>query len=127
MKSVKLALLYGFLVWVLPFAVAFMIFPLRTSDRLFFESIMPVAVTLAVVIFSLLYFKKLDGNFSKEGLLLGLIWLAISIGIDLLMFSGGPMKMGFTDYMKDIGFTYLIIPIVTVGFGLLNRNNKATL
>jgi hypothetical protein len=37
----------------------------------------------------------------------------------------GPMKMSFADYMKDIGLTYLIIPIVSIGFGyLLEFKNK---
>ena len=36
-----------------------------------------------------------------------------------LLFSEGPMKMPFADYIKDIGLTYLIIPMVTLGFGYL--------
>jgi hypothetical protein len=31
----------------------------------------------------------------------------------------GPMKMPFIDYMADIGLTYSLIPIITVGFGYL--------
>lgn len=117
MKSIKLALIYGFLVWVIPFVVAFLIFPLRTSDRPFFESIMPVVVTVATVIFTVLYFKKVEASFLKEGILLGAVFFAVSIVIDLLMFSKGPMAMPFLDYLKDIGFTYLLIPTVTIGVG----------
>ncbi len=42
MKSVKKALLFGFLLWVIPFVIAFLIFPIRNSDRPLFESIMPI-------------------------------------------------------------------------------------
>jgi len=30
-----------------------------------------------------------------------------------------PMKMSFADYMMDIGLTYLIIPVICIGFGYL--------
>lgn len=124
MKSIKLAFFYGFLVWVIPFVVAFLIFPLRTSDRPFFESIMPVAVTVAMVIFAVLYFKKVEANFLKEGILLGIVFFAVSIVIDLLMFSKGPMAMPFLDYIKDIGFTYLLIPTITIGMGYILDKKK---
>jgi hypothetical protein len=55
----------------------------------------------------------------------GGLWLLISMVFDLFMFSWGPMAMSFADYMKDIGLTYLIYPIVTIGIGyLLEKRNK---
>jgi len=124
MKSIKLAFIYGFLVWVIPFVIAFLIFPLRSSDRPFFESIMPVAVIIAAVMFTVLYFKKVEADFLKEGILLGIVFFAISIVIDLLMFSKGPMAMSFVDYIKDIGFTYLLIPATTIGVGYVLDKKK---
>lgn len=124
MKSYKLALFYGFLIWVIPFVVAILIFPLREVERPLFESIMPVVVTLSTVLFSVLYFNKVEANFIKEGVLIGVLWFAVSIVIDLLMFMQGPMKMAFIDYIKDIGLTYLIIPIVTIGSGYLIERKR---
>lgn len=127
MKSKLLKIiLWGLLVWVIPFVVAFFIFPLRQNERPLFESIMPVVLTAVTIIASLLYFSKVEVNFLKEGLLVGLIWLLISLAIDLLLFMQGPMKMALLDYLKDIGFTYLIIPAVTLGFGyLLEKKHPA--
>lgn len=119
MRSIKLAVLYGFLVWLIPFIIAFIIFPIREHDRPLFESIMPVTVTFCAALLSVLYLRKVDRSFLKEGILLGLIWFLISVLIDLPMFSAGPMKMSFGDYWKDIGLTYMIIPIVTVASGYL--------
>lgn len=118
MKSSKLGIVYGFLVWLIPFVVAVFIFPLKKSGSPLFESIMPVVISLCVVMFLNLYFKKVEAHFLKEGFVLGLVWFAVSIAIDLSMFMWGPMKMTFADYMMDIGLTYLMIPIITVGFGL---------
>jgi len=121
MKSLRWALVFGFLIWLIPFTISILIFPLRTSNRALFESIMPVVVTLCAVVFSILYFRKLEEGFIREGILLGVIWFAISIVIDLLMFMWGPMKMTFAEYMMDIGLTYLIIPTVTIGFGFVKK------
>ena len=119
MKSLKKAFIFALLVWVVPFVVAMFVFPLRESDRAFFESIMPVAVVLATVFFSALYFKKVDAYFLKEGILLGFIFLLVSLAIDLVLFSQGSMAMPLGDYIKDIGFTYLMIPVITIGFGFI--------
>jgi len=116
MHSIKKAIIFGILVWAVPFAISFLILPIRESNRIMFESIMPVIVAGSVVIFALLYFKKANAVSVWEGLILGLIWFAISFLIDLLMFSWGPMKMSFTDYIADVGIVYLMIPIITVGF-----------
>ncbi|OGZ40116.1 MAG: hypothetical protein A3I20_00670 [Candidatus Portnoybacteria bacterium RIFCSPLOWO2_02_FULL_40_15] len=124
MRSVKLALIYGLLVWVIPFVVAIAIFQLRESNRPLFESIMPVAVASAVVLFSILYFRKLDKDFINEGIKLGVLWLVISVVIDLLMFSSGPMKMSLALYTSDIGVTYLMMPIITGGTGYLLQAKK---
>lgn len=85
---------------------------------------MPVAVTVGVVLFSILYFRKVEHAFLKEGLLLGITWFALSLFIDLLMFmpANSPIHMTFPEYMMDISITYLIIPVITVGFGYLKKS-----
>ena len=82
---------------------------------------MPVVGVFSVVIFAVLYGKQVKGIVLEEWVRLGILWFAISVAIDLLMFSWGPMKMSLVDYSKDIGFTYLAIPIITAGFGYLKR------
>ncbi len=120
-KYLKICL-FGFLVWLIPFLVSFLIFPWRESDayRPLFESIMPVVVAISVVFLSVLYFKKLEKDYLNESIIVGIVWLAISIIIDLVMFlPESQMQMSFVNYMMDIGLTYLIIPIIVVGIGYL--------
>lgn len=64
-----------------------LIFPLRQNERILFESIMPIVVTLAVVIFANLYFKNVTADFVKEGVYLGLIFMVVSILIDLNVYA----------------------------------------
>ncbi len=118
--SFRTIIFYGILLWLIPFIVAFIAFPTKTFFPPFFETIMAVTVTLCVVIFAVLYFKRVTADFVRAGVTIGMIWFAISILIDLPLFLlGGPMQMSFPNYMMDIGLTYLIYPTVTIGFGYL--------
>jgi galactitol-specific phosphotransferase system IIC component len=116
--------LYGFLLWLIPFVVAFLIYPIHESNRPLFESIMPVTIVIALVCFSVCVFDDVKKDFVREGVRIGLIWLGISLVFDLFMFSWGPMKMALAEYMSDVGVTYLMIPTITVGFGKLLERRK---
>lgn len=124
-KKLKI-IIYGFLIWLVPFAVSFVIFPLKDTMRPLFESIMPLVLTIVVVVFSFYYLKNLESNLVKEGVLIGVAWFLINIMIDLVLFlPSSPMQMSLPDYFMDIGLTYLIIPTITTGMGLMdNKNSK---
>lgn len=124
MRLPRKALLYGFLLWLIPFVVSVLIFSIHDTNRPLFESIMPVTGTTTAVILSVLYFKKMKFDFLSTGIKVGLIWLAVSLALDFVMFSQGPMKMALLDYVYDIGITYLAIPIVPIGFGYLLEKRK---
>jgi len=116
---------FGFLIWLIPFLVSFVVFSLRDTNRPLFESIMPVVLTIVVLVFSILYFIKIDKDFIGEGILVGIVWIVISIIIDLVMFMPeSEWHMSFSDYMMDIGLTYLIILLIPIGFGYLLEKRK---
>jgi len=116
--------LFGFFIWLIPFVVSVLIFPLRASQRPLFESIMPVVIAIWTVFFAVIYLSGVKSNFQKEGIALGVAWLLISIILDLLIFIVGPLKMSLWDYATDIGVTYLIIPTITFGFGYLMEHHS---
>lgn len=125
MKPWLKIILFGFLVWLIPFFVAFMIFVIHDSNRPLFESIMAVTVTGAAMIFGLTYMKTIQQDYVRTGIVLGAVWFVISVLIDApMMLLGGPMLMTFGEYMSDIGVTYLIIPIVTIGIALAKSRSK---
>ncbi len=118
MTSVRKAILFGFFIWLVPFVVALVIFPLRESSRSLFESIMPVVVATVTVTLAVRYFRQVTHDYVREGVLIGVLWLAICVLIDApLMLLSGPMQMTLGEYMGDIGLTYVIIPVITVGIG----------
>jgi hypothetical protein len=119
MRSWAKACSFGVVVWLVPFVVAVLVFPLHEPSRPLFESIMAVTVTATAMVFGLLYMKQVAGDFVCESIRLGILWLIIAIAIDApLMLLGGPMKMSLAQYMADIGVTYLCIPAVTWGIGV---------
>jgi hypothetical protein len=117
MTSFGRALLFGFLVWLVPFGVAFAIFPLKESWRSLFESIMPVVVAAVTVLLALRYLRRVRSGFFREGLLLGLLWLVVCVVIDLPLMLSPPINMDLVEYLADVGLTYLLIPIITTGLG----------
>lgn len=111
-----MVILYGVGIWAFTFVVAMLIFPIRAQERALFESIMPVALSLVVVTATAHYFRRNQATIMKT-FCVSLIWLGVNLAIDALLFSWGPMKMTLLDYIKDIGITYLMIPIIATGYG----------
>jgi CHASE2 domain-containing sensor protein len=120
-RSWRRALGYGFLLWLVPFVVAVALFSIRQSNRPLFESIMPVVLAACTMVALRLYLRRGAAPSLGESLLLGAIWMAISLLFDCPMFSAGPMKMTLVGYMSDIGAAYLLFPVLTVGAGFLLR------
>ena len=130
MKSMGKALLFGVLTWLVPFVVAVFFYTQEGQLRIdifLFKSIMIVVGAVTGALFLSLYFRKVTQHYYREGILLGLIWLAINWALDfgvLIPMSG--MDVG--TYATQIGLRYLIIPVfsVTVGCALSAHAGKAT-
>ncbi len=124
MNSFKMASLYGFLVWLTVFVVALLIFPIHETNRVFFESIMPVALSIVSSFFAFKYFSRIEKDFVKEGLYLGITIIVINWIIDAaLMLTPSPMQMTLSMYFQDIGFTYFMILPITLGFGFVAKKS----
>lgn len=102
---------------MITFLMAIVMTPVKTFSGQLFDSLIPVVLVIVVILFATVYFKDVRSAFLREGIVLGLVWLLACLLLDLPMFSEGPMKMSFGDYMMDIGFTYLLIPATTIGIG----------
>jgi len=117
---------YGFLAWLIPFALSFLFYTKDrelTIDIFLFQSIMIVAGTTTSSFLLVAYFKKIKKNFLHEGVLVGAVWFAINIILDILILV--PMSgMIFTDYFTQIGLRYLAIPAIAVAIGAVLENKK---
>lgn len=118
MASWRKAILFGVMIWLIPFIVAFIAFPLKESWRSLFESVMPLTLSIVVVACAERYFSLVKTAFLKEGIRLGVLWLAISVVIDLPLMLNPPINYTLVEYAADIGLTYLMMPAITVGIAL---------
>ena len=76
------------------------------------------------VILAVKYFKDIKGNFMKEGIIIGTVWLVINWTIDLVMVSAGIFPMTTLKYFTDVGLRYLSMPIYTIGLGYALKHKK---
>lgn len=124
MKKALKILLFGIIIWLIPFIMAFFFYTPAgqlSVDIFLFKTIMLLIGNLTGVIFLVIYLRKTEKNYLKESIIIGLIWLLINYILDFVILL--PMsKMSVGDYFIQIGLRYLLLPVVSIGFGyLLNK------
>lgn len=126
--KIKKLLTQGFLLWLTVFFSSFLIFPIKQSNPVYFETVITIFLVTASVLFSIWLFNGVTEAHLRAGIVAGVAWMLVNIVLDSLFFSWGPMKKSISDYMLDIGLTYLVIPAITVGMGyMLDKKSKKDL
>ena len=114
-------LLLGFLSWLIPFAVSFLFYKpggaLVVPYATFKSTIMVVGVISGCYLL-IKYFNITEGDFIKNGIIVGLSWFAINIILDVVILIP-IMKSTFTDYFMSIGIAYFSIPAISIAMGSL--------
>lgn len=106
----KRSLTLGLLSWLFPFLAGFLLFPVKHANAPLFETLMSLVVLLTAGALLRLYFRARPVD-PLEALLVGTLWLAISLVLDYPMFAYGPMKMSAVGYYSEIGLGYLAFPV----------------
>lgn len=107
---------FGLIVWLIPTLITLLVSNLKFLN--FFDVISAVAIAITVIIFSYLYLRDIDANFIKEGVILGIVWLIISLVLDVVLVFLGITKLSLMEYTIYFAPLYIIIPAITIGFGL---------
>jgi len=132
-KMIVNNLLLGFLSWLIPFAASFLFFrpggELAVPYATFKSAIMVVGVISGCYLL-FRYFKLVDGDFVRNGIIVGVSWFAINIILDTLILVP-IMKTTFAEYFMSIGLSYLAIPAISIAMGFLVErkasSNRTTL
>ncbi|MFH1684427.1 MAG: hypothetical protein ABIA67_06060 [Candidatus Margulisiibacteriota bacterium] len=109
---------YGLIVWVVPFISAIPLLGLMDTNLIFFKTLMIIIGGITSAVCAALYFDKIKKDYLKEGIILGLVWLAVNWLLDfaaLLPLS----KMPYGQYFAEIGLRYLAMPVFTVSIGYI--------
>ncbi|WP_321417775.1 hypothetical protein [uncultured Methanomethylovorans sp.] len=119
-------IIYGFLSWLIPFVASLFFYTkegVLIVDIFLFKSIMIVVGSISAGFLLVSYFKNINAEYYKEGIVVGFTWFAINILLDLLILvqmSG----MSITDYFSQIGLRYIVIPVMTITIGAALKNKK---
>jgi NO-binding membrane sensor protein with MHYT domain len=118
-------ILFGVAVWALPFVAGMAVFPVIPPETALFDTLMSVAMAFSASMFGYLHLSRSATPNLDKGLFAGTIWILMSLALDIPFFIFGPeqMRMAPGTYMADIGFTYVMIPIIvgTIGLALARR------
>lgn len=110
----------GFLSWLIPFAVSFVLFPLKASNAPLFGTLMGLVVLLTAGALLKAHFRGRAATM-REAVAAGALWFAMNLALDYPMFAFGPMKMTAWAYYSEIGFSYLAFPVFAFGAARLAR------
>ncbi len=114
---------YGLLTWLIPSFITVILSSFWGAFSTF-EIVSALAVAVTAVIFSYLYFRGVIENFIKEGILTGILWLIISVILDLILIALGVSQLTLTTYVLYVAPLYLIIPVITVLMGVVYTKRK---
>jgi hypothetical protein len=103
------AVFFGLLSWFFPFAMSFVLFPLKRSNAPLFGALMYLMVLVTAGVLLANYFRRRPVSVREAGLV-GSLWLIMNLLLDYPMFAYGPMKMATLDYCSEIGVVYVTFP-----------------
>jgi len=127
MKLTPKLFIYGFLTWLIPFLFSFAFVGPGGEmwiEETFFKTIMVVTGALVGTFYLVRYFRGVTANHMKVGLMVGLIWFAINIILDLILVLVGFFPYTVVIYFTDIGLRYLALPIFAYGMGAALEHKK---
>ncbi|MEE9176138.1 MAG: hypothetical protein V3U19_08205 [Thermodesulfobacteriota bacterium] len=121
MRRISKIVGFGFLTWLIPFVTSCFLYSGEGEpliDIFLVKTIMIVLFSIMGALLLILYFKGIAGNYLKEGIIVGLVWLVINWVLDLVVLV--PIsKMGIATYFAQIGLRYLMIPTMSIAMGYL--------
>ena len=112
---------FAFLAWFVPFAMSVCVFPLRSTHRPLFETVMSLTLTANSAWLGVVYLRRTGGDLLIRAVRIGLTWVLANWLLDLLMFGWGPMQMPIRQYLEEIAGAYLIIPVITIALAVAQR------
>jgi hypothetical protein len=110
----------GLASWLVPFAVSFVLFPLKRWDAPLFGTLMGLVVLMTGGALLARYFRGRPVAVG-EAVAVGALWFLANLAFDYPMFAYGPMKMTAWNYYSEIGLGYLMFPALAFSAARLGK------
>jgi hypothetical protein len=121
MKKILKIIGFGIITWLIPFIASFFLYS-RTGTPIvnvfLVKTMMIVLGAFAGVLLLVIYFKGIEKNYLREGIMVGFTWLIINWLLDFVILL--PIaKVNMAIYFSQTGLRYLMIPIISIGMGYI--------
>ena len=111
----------GVLAWLVPFLLSLALSPLRQANAAMFTTVMFLILVVTSGALLVYFFRRRPVRL-RVAVLVGAFWMVISLALDSLVFSRGPMRMSALAYFSEIGLAYLVFPALALVAALLAKH-----
>ena len=84
--NLKLAVIYGILIWIITYIISVIVQPMITSNNTYNNLIIPLFIIIVTGFFGILYIREINEDEVIEGIIAGIIFIAIDIICDVIVF-----------------------------------------
>ena len=122
--KVKLAIIYGIVIWVLITIFSSVFNPIFTDNLPRVNIIIPLAIIIVTGFFGILYIRSIETNEVVEGILVGIVFIIIDFILDMFVFILPNNMPPFVLYYPLHLFSMFVITLlITTLLGYLAQMN----
>lgn len=122
--KLKLAIIYGILIWIITFALTEILNPIFTNNLPNVNIIAPVITIITTTFFGILYIRNIDENEVIEGLTAGMIFFLCDVICDLIfLVIPNRHNLIFINFNMHIVSMMILILLITTFLGYLAQMN----
>ncbi|MGN0176536.1 MAG: hypothetical protein ACI389_01720 [Methanobrevibacter sp.] len=114
--KIKLAIIFGVLIWLLTFVFSSIFNPLFTANVHNVNIVVPIITIIVTGFFGILYIRAIDDNEIFEGLLVGIIFVIIDIILDYIFFINPQKEIYIIGYYPMHIFSMIILTLLITTF-----------
>lgn len=118
--KIKLAVIFGILIWVLTYVLSEILNPIFTDNIPHINIVVPIIIIILTGFFGIIYIRNIDNNEVIEGILAGIIFVIMDVICDLIFFIIPQNKnMIVENYTLHVVSMIVITLLITTFLGYL--------
>ncbi|WP_407424696.1 hypothetical protein [Methanobrevibacter sp.] len=118
--KIKLAVIYGILIWAVTYVISMIVQPMITNNTLYNNLILPLSIIIVTGFFGILYIREINEDEVIEGIIVGIIFIAIDIVCDVIVFIiPHNHTVLITNYTTHLILMSIIVLLTTTFLGYL--------
>ena len=122
--KLKLAIIFGILIWFLTGLISSIITPIFTGTTIHFNIVTPITLIIITSLFGILYIRNIDSNEVIEGLMAGIIFIAVDIICDYVFLIIPHVRTTLTENYPIHIISMLVVTLfITTFLGYLAQMN----